>query len=53
MKRIAAVLVFAAGFGFIAFASLSKRNNSKAVTEKKVDKESKKECKKKCMYSDI
>jgi hypothetical protein len=52
MKKLAAVLFFAAGFGFIAYASLSKNSSSKQATEKKTDKqESKKECKRKCMYS--
>jgi hypothetical protein len=53
MKRIAAVLIFAAGFGFIAFASLNKRNSNKQVTEKKADKDCEKKCSRTCMLQDI
>lgn len=52
MKRIAAVLIFAAGFGLIAYASLSKKTSTKQSTEKKADKDQdcEKKCDRKCLY---
>jgi hypothetical protein len=51
MKKFIVALVLAAGVGAIAFASLSKNNNSKQAIEKKTEKKEKKECKRTCMFS--